>query len=340
MNAATYPQTMSAAKLHHYVPQAYLARFGHNNQVKVRRRPRGATHRSHVKNVAAETGFYTVTANDGTTSTIIEERLSDLESAGIQAMRRIDEGGELPAIGSDDRETLCLYLAVQMARTPRKRTPVLFSHAVATYAGGRTVDRRLIADYLERRHLGREPSTAEVEGAWTYFHSMRTQIGGNPQNAAISATLGPIAQYLRYFRARHWCLETCRKPAFLTSDAPLVLWWPPSDRDNHRGVGLQDADEIRFPLDLYKQLVLTPGDGNSVREVKLSRAVACNQDLADSCERVIVGHPDRDAWLDRPELSERGPVLRFNFAPLFDEGPDGSRQKSGRDVLHVWTTRR
>jgi hypothetical protein len=331
---------MSAAKLHHYVPQAYLARFGADCQVKVRRRPPGSTHRSHVKNVAAQTGFYTLTNEDGSASLVVEERLSDLENAGIQAIRTIDETGEPPAVGSEDRETLCLYLAVQMARTPKKRTAVLFPHDVEAYAADRPVDRALIAEYLERRHLGSKPSAGEVEGAWTFFHGTRSERGANPQNEAVVATLGSIAPYLRHFRARHWRLETCRKPAFLTSDAPLVLWWPPTELDDQRGGGLENAAELRFPLNPYHQLVLVPGTGTSVRDVGPARAAACNQDLADSCERVIVGHPDRHAWLERPELRERGPVLRFNMAPLLNQLPDGRVEETGRDVLHLWTTRR
>ncbi|KJK55379.1 DUF4238 domain-containing protein [Saccharothrix sp. ST-888] len=297
---------MSDPKLHHYVPQAYLARFGANNQVKVRRRPPGTTHLSHVKNVAAETGLYTLTDEDGNASLIVEKRLSDLENVGLQAIRRIDETGEPPAVGSDDRETLCLYLAVQMARTPRKRTAVLFPHDVETYAAGRPIDRALIAEYLERRHLASPPAPAEVEGAWVYVHGTRSERGANPQNEAVVATLGSIAPYLRHFRARHWRLEICRKPAFLTSDAPLVVWWPPSALDNYRGGGLEGAAELRFPLDPYRQLVLVPGTGGSVQDIGPSRAAACNQDLADSCERVIVGHPDRHAWLERPCSASAG----------------------------------
>ena len=45
-------------------------------------------------------------------------------------------------------------------------------------------------------------------------------------------------------------------------------------------------------------------------EVKLSRVISCNQDLADTCEQVVIGHPDRHTALDRVQLSKRGPTLR------------------------------
>ncbi|MEU1502770.1 DUF4238 domain-containing protein [Streptomyces sp. NPDC005732] len=62
---------MSAPKLHHYVSQSYLARFGRGDMVRARRRCPPRTHLANVKNVAAETGFYTITDDKGMPSTII-----------------------------------------------------------------------------------------------------------------------------------------------------------------------------------------------------------------------------------------------------------------------------
>jgi hypothetical protein len=76
-----------------------------------------------------------------------------------------------------------------------------------------------------------------------------------------------------------------------------------------------------------------------VEEVRLSRVNSCNQDLADTCEQVVIGHPDRPAALDRVQLSRRGPTLRFNSGPGFRENPDGTVEPMG-DILHMYTTRR
>ncbi|MET7298223.1 DUF4238 domain-containing protein [Embleya sp. NPDC005575] len=330
---------MSYPKRHHYVPRKYLERFGRGEQVRVRRRRPAKTHIVNVKNIAAETGLYTVTTDNGTPSTAVEQHLAALEGNGIRVLRQIDQTGQPPAPGSEDRETLALYLAVQMARTPGKRVMVLFARDVTTYAGDREVDQALITEY-EHRRLGRAPKAAEARAAWTYYHGVRAETGGDPtHDDAVIVTLGSVKEYLPFIHARHWRLELSRKPCFLTSDAPLVLWRPPSPQDAYQGFGLMDAEEIRFPLGPHAQLVLTRGEGSSVDEVKLGRVAACNQDLADTCERVVVGHPDRHAWLDRVELCERGPELRFNLAPGFRERSDGSREEMG-EVLHFWTTRR
>ena len=330
---------MPSPKRHHFVPRAYQARFAFADQVRVRRRKSPVPYVTNPINVAVQGSFYTTTSPDGSTSTFVEERLADLDSAGVQVMREIDRTGRPPEVGSEDREVMCLYLAAQMTRTPRKRTAVLFPQAVKAYADGRPLGRALVAEYLEREHLGFAPQAAEVEGAWSYLHATIAMHGVPTQNDAISATLEPVTQYIPHFRARHWRLEISRKPYFLTSDAPLVLWKPPSLEDNYRGFGLLDALEVRFPLDPCQQLVLTPGTGTSVEEVKLSRVSECNADLADACEQVIIGHPRRHVWQDKVELRDRGPVLRFNQAPGIHAAPDGSSEPMG-DIIHLWTTRR
>ncbi|MFF2080579.1 DUF4238 domain-containing protein [Kitasatospora sp. NPDC058162] len=330
---------MSSPKRHHFVPRAYLARFGDGTQVRVRRRGGRAPYLTNPINVAVQSGFYTTTDVDGVTSTAVEDALAGLDGAGVEAMREIARTDEPPAAGSPGREMLCWYLAVQMARTPRARAISLFPEAVTKYAKGRTLDRAVVQEYLRREHLGFDPEASEIDGAWAYLHGTLAMNGGEPatQTDAIRAALGPIDRYVPYLRARHWRLEVCRKPCFLTSDAPLVLWKRPSPQDAYLGFGLADAEEIRFPLDPSRQLVLVPGTGASVQEVKLARAAQCNADLASACEQVIVGHPQRSGWQDRVELRQRGPVLRFNHGPVTSTGGDGRDEE--RSLIHLWTTR-
>ncbi|MEY9968474.1 hypothetical protein ABIA33_006558, partial [Streptacidiphilus sp. MAP12-16] len=68
------------------------------------------------------------------------------------------------------------------------------------------------------------------------------------KNDAISATMNPVADYVPYFRNRHWRLEISRTVPFLTSDAPLVLWRPPSKEDDYRGFGLLEGYSEPFAV--------------------------------------------------------------------------------------------
>ncbi|MFD5720943.1 DUF4238 domain-containing protein [Streptomyces sp. NPDC127036] len=165
--------------------------------------------------------------------------------------------------------------------------------------------------------------------------------GGNDptHDEAVAVPLSSVQACIPQYRARHWRLETSREPIFLTSDAPLALWRPEIPSDAYQGFGLEGADEIRFPVSPTAQLVLIPGRGTSAEEVKLSRVISCNQDLLDSCEQVVIGHPDRHAALDKAQLNQRGPVLRFNTAPGIRKNPDGTEEPMG-DILHLYTTRR
>lgn len=309
--------------------------------VRVKRRHPRKTHLANVKNVAAQTGLYTITGDDGRPSTVIEQELSALEGRVLATLRRMDAAGTPPDVGTDVRELLCLYLAVQKARTPGNRTSALFGRDVTAYANGREIDLALMAEYLTRKHLGHPPKASETQGAWDFYHGARVMNGGSDttHEEAVAVTLGAVQVCLPQYRARHWRLETSRKPTFLTSDAPLVLWRPETPSDAYRGFGLEDAHEIRFPVSPTAQLVLTPGQGTSTQEVKLSRVASCNQDLADSCEQVVVGHPNRPTALDRVQLSKRGPTLRFNTAPGIREYPDGTQEPMG-EILHMYTTRR
>ncbi|MBT2511316.1 DUF4238 domain-containing protein [Streptomyces sp. ISL-98] len=56
---------MSPPKRHHFVPRSYLARFGVDNQVRVRRRGSTAPYTTNVINVAVQGGFNTTISSDG-----------------------------------------------------------------------------------------------------------------------------------------------------------------------------------------------------------------------------------------------------------------------------------
>ena len=325
---------MSKPKMHHFVPQGYLARFGENNMVTVKRREPAKIHDTNVRNIAGEVGLYTIERPDGTTSTEVEEDLADIDGAALAAMQWIDEHDKPPAAGSAERDGLCTYLAVQTTRTPRSRTMTMFPRHVLDYAQGRELTKELVSEYLEKRHLGRKTTPAEVQAAWTYVHGVAAMGGFPTKTDATQLSMAIVGNYLDHFNDRHWRLEKCRKPHFVTSDAPLLLWRRPSVSDAYKGIGILDAEEIRFPLDPSKQLVLTPGQGTSTLDVGLSRMWDSNRDQAANCAQIIVGHPVRNSWTTKLELRRTGPTLRFNMAPGIRENADGSTEPMG-DVLHL-----
>jgi len=95
---------------------------------------------------------------------------------------------------------------------------------------------------------------------------------------------------------KHWCLEVARKPRLITSDTPVVLWRRPIADDRYRGFGVDNAEEIRFPMDAGHQLVLTNVPQPATMRVEPNRVRVCNADLAAGCHKFIAGQPSGSTW--------------------------------------------
>lgn len=130
---------MARAKRHHYVPAAYLARFGEGEYVMVRRRNEPKMYETNVKNVAVESGFYEILDVDGQPSDALERELSSLESAALSALTKVEQNERLPPVGSAARSILATFFAVQFTRTPLNRERIMFAERVAQYVGSRTL---------------------------------------------------------------------------------------------------------------------------------------------------------------------------------------------------------
>lgn len=354
LNAACYPTAitrrilsplasnvliMSHAKRHHYVPAAYLARFGEDEYVQVRRRGEARMYSPHVKNVAVESGFYEVVDANGEPSDVVEKNLSGLEGDAISALTGLDRTEQPPSAASDERSVLASYLAVQLTRTPLHRERFMFPERVAQYAGAREVDADLMAEYLEKVHLGFEPADREVQGALHVVQYVLKDRAIFTKDNAIRVAFRDINRLRAILLGMHWSLEISRKPRLITSDAPLVLWRKPRAEDEYKGFGLLDAEEVRFPTSPEMQLVLTPRPREPRARIDPKRAAACNAEVALTCYRAIVGHPQRSEQLQRLDLPARRSVIRFDEGPGYRTNSNGSAEPMG-DVIHMWVPRR
>ncbi|MEV6524538.1 DUF4238 domain-containing protein [Longispora sp. NPDC051575] len=326
---------MTRAKRHHYVPASYLARFGENGSVLVRRRGKSTMYPTNVKNVAVEGGFYEITGDDGQPSDSVERALAGLESKALTALTGVEQSQRLPSPGSSDREALATFLAVQFTRTPLNRERIMFPVRVARYAGDREIDATLMAEYLEREHLGFRPQDSEVRGALDLTQYMLGEREFFTKDNAIRLAFSAVEPLERVILGMHWSLEVARKPRLVTSDAPLVLWRPPTSRAQFEGLGLNNAEEVRFPINPAMQLLLTHQVREPVTRIEPDRVRACNADLASACYQVVVGHPQRERQLRLLELRARRPVVRFNTGPGYRTMPDGTSEYMG-EILHSW----
>lgn len=328
---------MVGAKRHHYVPRSYLERFAQGDQVFVRRRD-GTTFTTNCTNVAVESGFYDIEFGGGK-SKEVEATLGNVEGATADVFRMIDKTGESPPPGAEEREVLAVYLALQMTRTPEQRERTLFPERLARFLDGRELTRDLIATYLADHHLKFMPTGNEIDAALDFASVVLQNRSILTPEFSMHMMLRSVTDLAPKLAQFEWCVEHDRKQRLITSDTPLVLWRPPTYRDEMEGFGIDTAEEIRFALDPNKQLVLTRTPRTPSARVSPQRSAAANEDTAAACHHFVVAHPSQRARVEQLELPAHRPTLRFNSGPLLRRLPDGRTVEDG-EVLHVWVPRR
>jgi hypothetical protein len=330
---------VSGHKRHHQVPEFYLRRFASGGQVSVRRRD-GVAFDADPVNVAVESGFYDVPDGRGGKSKRVEHLLADVEALAKGAMEAIDRSHRPPAPGSNEREVLALFIALQMTRTTQHREEALFPRRVFDWAAGRTLTHQLLAEYLEREHLGYKPREKEVEAALVVVTKFLEEPGDLTPEFAVEMMFTSVHDLVPRILALSWTVEIDPRREFLTSDMPVMLWRKPTNRDNYEGLGIDNSEEMRFPLDPGKQLVLSRRERPPTLQAAIHRVRRSNADRADACHRFIVGDPRDKAQLNAQYLDPWRPVIRFYIAPMYVTGRDGqARPEEGSDIVQVWIPR-
>ncbi len=330
---------MNVPRRHHFVPEFYLNRWAIDGRIAVRRRD-GKSFVAGTHNVAVETGFYDTHDDDGNLSTEVEDYLSDVEGAAADAMRAIDKSGRPPSLDDTNRLALARFLAFQYTRTPEHRERAMFSETVVKFLDGRPFSRDLVAEYLEEHHLGFTPSANEIDGVTAFVSAAMHMVGEVTPEMTLQIMFKSVEQCEPLLLTMHWTVEHDRKASLITSDSPFVRWRKPTVRDTFEGIGLTNAEELRFPLDPTKQLVLSHRARPDFVRLSRTQAAQRNLDLALGCQHLILGTPAQSMTMSALDLPARRPVSRFATGPAFERGPDGKLVPTGTDILQVWTPRR
>ena len=194
----------------------------------------GTSFESDPINVAVESGFYDVSDGSGGTSSEVEEWLARVEGPAHTALTGIDQTSRPPAPGSEAREKLALFLALQMTRTTQHRERVLFPKRVADWAGDRRLTKDLVADYLRTEHLGFAPHEREVEGAFSYVSEHLKDPGVVTPTFAVEMMFQSADELVGTILALKWTVEKLDgRGGFITSDVPVIPWRKVTRRDNH-----------------------------------------------------------------------------------------------------------
>jgi hypothetical protein len=331
----------SEPKRHHQVPIFYLERFSSNRKLWVRWRD-GKQYPANPVNVAVEAGFYDIPDGAGGKSRVVESWFlgKGVEGPAKTAMESLDRCLNPQGLTDAQRKALAIFLALQITRTTAHREETLFQLRVLDWAKGREITRDLVAEYLEHEHLWFKPCDPEIEAAFVYVSEAVKEPSVLTNDWSVRMMIDNAGYMVPVLLDLYWTIEVDPKREYLTSDKPVVLWRKPSPRDNYEGLGVANSQEIRFPLDPGKQLVMSQRKRPTILDVATHRVRRSNRDLADSCHRFILGSPNNRAQITAQHLDARRPVIRFWSGPWLAPGPDGRLQKQEGDIIQMMVPRR
>jgi hypothetical protein len=191
--------------------------------------------------------------------------------------------------------------------------------------------------FLVDVYLRETPTETEVQGALDFVNYQIMRIGVPTKREAFSILFESASEQLAPRLDRMaWSVETSREPVFFTSDRPVVKWRHPKRRSIGTGVGIENADEIRFPLSPKHLLVLRPSYPDRARYcIEPERARKVNRHLAAGCYKAVISRSD-DPTIDNLALEPASPVMRFNSGPLYRRDENGELVDTGQEILHTY----
>jgi hypothetical protein len=304
----------------HFVPRTYLRAWADPDATLAYRRRGANVIPNGVRNVAVAGGIY---------------GLGQLGDANERLYQQIEE--EWPSLRSDllaqgdlqgnRRSLFAVYTALQLMRTLKRSEEMNFISSVAATTAVRPIPRDAVRAYL--RDLDDvEPGDNEVVAAWSYVNG--APAGSTPElshSVAVDVAVTAIAPRLE---TMNWTVHKFRGPVLISSDAPVHLWKRPTPEPRRGGMGIETADEIRFPLSPGALLVMDRGPRQPTPQQSSLDPRAINVEIGRQCHQFIFGTPSSRAFIGNLLLSDRAPRLRFRML-----GPDGEELDSG-DMLHMY----
>lgn len=308
----------------HFVPRTYLRAWADSDdQVAYRRRGNDSAIRNTVKNVAVAGGIY----GTGELGEARERFYQQVEEVWPELRQDLLTHGDLQ---DEQRQLFALFTALQLMRTESRYKQTNFISNVAATTTERPIPREVVRAYLQTL-ADEEPDDNEVEAAWT----MIVGAPGIPtpemtHNVNVDVAVTQIAPRLE---TMNWTIHTFDKPTLISNDCPVHTWREPTDEEPTRGIGIETADEIRFPITPHALLVMDQGPRTSTppqRSTRNPRPI--NTEIARQCHQFIFGTPQSGTAIDRLPLADLGPRLRFDTGPGYARGPFGTDEYIGEVV--------
>lgn len=284
-----------------------------------------------TKNAGLEGGLY----GKGQVAVDREQRFSALEGVWPELH------DELLATGArtkEIRERVAGFLSMQRLRTREQRAQEDFLDRVAAVIDGPSANASAMRKFLTEHWGNSDPSSNEVQAACDFYNATTNMFG---DGASYEKVMSFDDQAHRdaveaALLDRHWFVRHAAKPVLITSDVPVVLWSPRSERDHYRGLGLQTASEIWFPLDPQNLLVMSKDAGRrGTFEVPTRKLDLVSREIASRSFEEVYASPGQKEQLAGLRLAASKPAMRFNTGPMFETRPDGEEIYKG-EILQTW----
>jgi hypothetical protein len=206
----------------HYVPRLYLGNFIGEGGIAVNDLQTGRCFTTSVGNVAVESGFYNLQAEELTVST--EDWLADVEAAAAPILRRlVTDPGSLLALSDEEQNHFARYMAAQRFRVPAFRD---FERATRSHLLQQLKP-------MARKFLERKLPAARVRKVWREWEKMPDewwlQEDAPFQDAdACAYMLEEVQGWANLLLAMSWRLGYADPSLVLyTSDNPMSAYLPP-----------------------------------------------------------------------------------------------------------------
>jgi hypothetical protein len=279
----------------HYVPKFYLKRFALGKKLKCYRRPDQTQIFQTVNNAAIQSGMYTVGLKSGQDSDVVEVFLSQIEGEASGIIERMTKGA-FP-LSPEDREILALYIALQMLRTPiqkRQQDMMADNFMKQLFRGPWSEDgiREVLAHSSDS-----VPSPEDVDDMKQFldsgeFEGWEASVSTNEfATTILNLAADEVSPRLQ---AKSWVLGIAHGKKFVTSDNPFVMWTDPARRAPLRGIGVETAEEIYFPLDRKHTLLFVDQSfgPDRVTEFQPKNVEFVNGLVCGNSYKWIFQHPD------------------------------------------------
>ena len=290
--------------------------------------------RASASNVAVEADLYAVATEAGLDDAL-EVALSEVEGLLPGYLQLLREG-PTPRKGSQERNDISDLLALQIVRTREYVHRWMFPLDAAAWTGERPISRDSMRRFLADEYLGEEPRDSEVQGAFDFANYALSR--GMPDKGEILDMLLRSAgdQIAPKLADMAWAIEISNDRAFVTADRPVSLWKRDTRDLKFQGVGVGNADELRFPLGPRHLLVLRPKFPEHRSYINAARVTAVNRRFAAGCHEMVIGCPSSSEELTQFRLRPVRPALRFNTGPLLQRDASGRLVPSGQEILQTF----